>query len=200
MGLDMYLYRHPKGETEAERDALQEKLFKEGFDAYNEKYSRVRRIAYWRKVNFLHGYIVKEYAEGVDECQEIPLDIGDIKRIQKRVKEVWDILEAEGNLCEAEPVKDKGGFIDRCVFKEGGKRVAISKLDFENPELEGYWLVDERTAERCREILPPCDGFFFGSQSMDYWYVYDVWDTVRKLEEVIREDNGKYQYVYQASW
>lgn len=199
MGLDMYLYRHPKGETKAERDALQEKLWKEGFDAYHEKYSKVREIAYWRKVNFLHGYIVKEYAEGVDECQEIPLDIDDIRSIHKRVKAVWDILE-KGFLCEAEPMKDKDGFIDRYVFKEGGKREEISKVDFAHPELGGYWLVDKDTADKCRELLPPCDGFFFGSQSINYWFAYDVWDTVRQLEKAIREDDGKYKYVYQASW
>ena len=199
MGLDMYLYRHPKGETKAQRDALQRKLWKEGFEAYKEKYSDVREIAYWRKVNFLHGYIVKEYAGGEDECQEIPLDIEDIKSILERVKAVWDILE-KGFLCEAEPIKDEDGFIYRYEFKEDGKREEIAKQDFENPQFGGYWLVDEPTAEKCREILPPCDGFFFGSQSINIWYAYDVWDTVRQLEKAIREDNGSYQYIYQASW
>lgn len=199
MGLDMYLCRHPKGETEAQRDALQRKLWREGFYAYKEKYSDVREIAYWRKANFLHGYIVKEYAGGEDECQEIPLDIEDIKSILDRVKAVWDILE-KGFLCEAEPVKDKDGLIERCEFKEGGKREAIKDYDFAHHVFGGYWLVDERTAERCRELLPPCDGFFFGGQSIGKRYTYNVWDTVRQLEKAIREDNGSYQYVYQASW
>ena len=28
-------------------------------------------IGYWRKANAIHNYIVKEFANGVDECQEI---------------------------------------------------------------------------------------------------------------------------------
>ena len=31
------------------------------------------RLAYWRKHPDLHGYIVNEFANGEDNCQEIPL-------------------------------------------------------------------------------------------------------------------------------
>jgi hypothetical protein len=38
-------------------------------------------VAYWRKHPNLHGYIVREFAGGVDECQEIELNAGDLKKI-----------------------------------------------------------------------------------------------------------------------
>jgi len=47
MGLDMYLgVRTPEGTQE---------------------------VGYWRKANAVHGWFVRECANGVDECQEIPV-------------------------------------------------------------------------------------------------------------------------------
>lgn len=45
MGLDMYLYR---------KDTDQ--------------------VAYWRKDNAIHGWFVKNYADGVDDCKPIEVD------------------------------------------------------------------------------------------------------------------------------
>jgi hypothetical protein len=55
MGLDMYLNGTDRGEQ--------------------------IQLGYWRKHPNLHGYVVREYASGVDECQEIPLDVEDLKMI-----------------------------------------------------------------------------------------------------------------------
>lgn len=38
-------------------------------------------IGYWRKHPNLHGYIVQNFADGVDECQSIPLSIDDVRNI-----------------------------------------------------------------------------------------------------------------------
>ena len=57
MGLDMYLEgrksRYDKQETE------------DGFPLQ----TKVLELGYWRKHPNLHGYIVQEFADGVDECQ-----------------------------------------------------------------------------------------------------------------------------------
>jgi hypothetical protein len=55
MGLDMMIYRRNKDATERG-------------DFQGEE------IAYWRKHPNLHGFIVKEFAAGRDDCQQIPLD------------------------------------------------------------------------------------------------------------------------------
>lgn len=36
---------------------------------------RIGQLGYWRKHPDLHGFIVKEFAAGVDECQPIPLTV-----------------------------------------------------------------------------------------------------------------------------
>ena len=45
MGLDMYLYRKD-----------------------------VDQVAYWRKDNAIHGWFIKNYADGVDDCKPIEVD------------------------------------------------------------------------------------------------------------------------------
>ena len=38
-------------------------------------------LGYWRKHPNLHGFIVDTFADGVDECQRIALDVEDIEKI-----------------------------------------------------------------------------------------------------------------------
>ena len=42
-------------------------------------------IGYWRKHANLHGYIIRTYADGVDECQRIRLTADDIAEIRDAV-------------------------------------------------------------------------------------------------------------------
>ncbi len=44
------------------------------------------RLGYWRKHPDLHGFIVEEFAKGVDDCQEIPLDAENLLRIIEAVQ------------------------------------------------------------------------------------------------------------------
>lgn len=43
-------------------------------------------LAYWRKHPDLHGYMVKTFAEGRDDCKEIELSADDLRRIIAAVK------------------------------------------------------------------------------------------------------------------
>lgn len=54
------------------------------------------KVGYWRKFNALHAYIVKNFAAGRDECQDILLtkrNINDLLSILKQVKEFPDKAE-----------------------------------------------------------------------------------------------------------
>lgn len=72
MGLDMYLV---------------EKIYSVDDHADEGHVERYEVLAYWRKHPDLHGYIVQEFAGGIDECQEIPLTKENIQQIIKAVKE-----------------------------------------------------------------------------------------------------------------
>lgn len=81
MGLDSYLegrkflwqdYEHP------ERDPMED-----GFRITE----RILSLGYWRKHPNLHGYIVQEFADGEDKCQDIELSADDLRKIIKAIKD-----------------------------------------------------------------------------------------------------------------
>lgn len=76
MGLDMYL----EGRTFNWNREKAEK--RDGFPVQGV----ILDLAYWRKHPNLHGFIVREFAGGKDECQEIPLDEDALVKIIDAVK------------------------------------------------------------------------------------------------------------------
>ncbi len=57
-------------------------------------------VAYWRKVNAVHSWFVRELANGVDECQDIYVSVEDMKRLIAACQAALDFYE-EGNHEEA---------------------------------------------------------------------------------------------------
>lgn len=77
MGLDMHLYGDVFfASSQGKRTKI------EGFELSNQKF----QIGYWRKQPDLHGYIVKEFADGKDECQDIWLSKENIEKIISAVR------------------------------------------------------------------------------------------------------------------
>ena len=87
MGLDMYL--------EGRRYAWDKiEGMPEELDGFTVK-QVILELGYWRKHPNLHGYIVREFAGGKDECQEIELTIDDLKKIAAAV-EANELPETHG--------------------------------------------------------------------------------------------------------
>lgn len=51
-------------------------------------------IGYWRDFNYLHEYIVDNFADGVDECQLIPLTKDDVVKILNHLNKIDDVLSS----------------------------------------------------------------------------------------------------------
>lgn len=70
MGLDMYLIgvRHYDNNCRPKRDS-------------HEVKAEILDLGYWRKHPNLHGFIVQNFADGVDQCQEINLSGDNIRDI-----------------------------------------------------------------------------------------------------------------------
>lgn len=118
MGLDMYLYE-----------------------------KQVYEVAYWRKANAIHGWIINN-SGAVDDCTLISLTKQDIVQLRD----------------DCQKVLDKG------------------------------------TQEIAMELLPPAEGFFFGSNQIDEWYWDNIKDTIEKLNKAIDESVDDAMFEYQASW
>ena len=49
------------------------------------------------------------------------------------------------------------------------------------------------------KLLPTQTGFFFGSEEYDEYYFQDITDTIKILEEALKEE-GNGDFYYQSSW
>lgn len=51
------------------------------------------------------------------------------------------------------------------------------------------------------DLLPTCDGFFFGSTDYDEWYIEDLKKTIKALKPIVdHPELYPGPFIYQASW
>lgn len=52
------------------------------------------------------------------------------------------------------------------------------------------------------DLLPPAEGFFFGSTDFDEWYYQDIEYTAERLKEILemKENDHNVSFYYQSSW
>jgi hypothetical protein len=50
------------------------------------------------------------------------------------------------------------------------------------------------------ELLPPTQGFFFGSDDIDEWYLKDIEETIEKLSTVLSTKEKGERFYYYAWW
>lgn len=138
----------------------------------------------------------------------------DLRDETQLIKQVDDHFEKAGEKL-AQDLK-VGDLFCREFSKESGNRVSNVKIKEEvieeGPE-KGQIITrvsigfdsiyrckiikDPRTA---KELLPTCEGFFFGSTNYGEWYVQALKDTVKVLEKILSDDDDDYSYYYEASW
>lgn len=161
MGLDMYLgARNTNGEFE--------------------------QIGYWRKANAVHGWFVRECADGVDECQEIFVSREQLLQLRS------DCNNALANRETATPNNAEGRVISQPI----GSGQDIMDFIMENMKVEQQKI---GTAVLSDDPLAPTPGFFFGSYEKDEWYYNDLMETIDIIDKAIALGDG-WQVIYQASW
>lgn len=188
MGLDMYLtrrkyiganYKH-RGVTGKVEIKIGDKEIPIEFD----KVSYIEEsVGYWRKANAIHNWFVNNVQNGVDDCKEYYVSIKDLEDLLKLCKEV------------KEKAILKYGKIQNGSKYEDGKWVPIME--------DGRYI---ENVEEIAELLPTTSGCFFGSTDYDEYYMRDIDETIKMLEEILEEENklnkdGFYsEFGYQSSW
>ena len=156
MGLDMYFYarkstyksfskwdegrdktNYPK-DLKTFSDYIKDRNFKSVETEINYQ------IGYFRKFNALHGYIVKRFAAGIDECQDIYLYKEDVEQIKKVLDEV---LKAKIEEKAKELLPTQSGFFfgginyDEYYFEEVKVAADLMQNLLDNFDFENYQLV-----------------------------------------------------------
>lgn len=189
MGLDMYLKKktyvknwdfHPperRTEVVVKQNGVIHPYIKPERICYIEE-----EIGYWRKANAIHKWFVDHVQNGVDECQESYVD-------HEQLQELLDTCIL---------VRDNSVLVDGLV-KNGATFT---------PELELKWNMEPGQVIKdtfvAHELLPTCEGFFFGGTDYDEYYLQYVNNTIKILEEELqtKDENGYYtgEIYYRASW
>ena len=189
MGLDMYLYaeKHFSNssadfvakfpEYAKERAQYEATMSASGmFDLPTPEYGGVtvsKCVGYWRKANAIHGWFIRNLADGVDNCQRIYVSVEDLIQLREACNRA--LSERTGN-----------------VSVESYVGVALAKAELDESAVEVMSRLD----------LEPTEGFFFGSDEKDDWYyecAEHTRDLIDTLLNVVAKDSD-YSFYYQASW
>jgi hypothetical protein len=183
MGLDMYLskktyvkqWSHNKPEEQFEVSVK-----KGGITFPDIKAERIsyvtEEVAYWRKANQIHGWFV-------NNCEEV---VADVKYCVTR-ENLEELLETCKKVVE--------------MLNSSTKTTKKVVSGWSSGE-QTYTDIEVYDTEDILEILPPTQGFFFGSDNIDEWYKQDIEDTIKVLEDELSVPKIGYgaDYEYYASW
>ena len=89
---------------------------------------------------------------------------------------------------------NNSGAVDNCT------PIHLTKQDLIQLRDDCQKVLDEGTAETAMKLLPPTEGFFFGSNNIDEWYWEDIKDTIEKLNTALEQSVDDAMFEYQASW
>lgn len=206
MGLDMYLYADKYVSNSS--DVLIEKFPEYRMD--KEQYEQVmgitgmnalptpefggahitKCVAYWRKANAIHGWIVRNLANGVDTCQRIDVTREDLITLRD------SCVKALANRANATPNKETTiSFKDDGSNAEAVVNSIIEKFKLEAKNFESNTMLADPLE------LEPTAGFFFGSTDKDEYYYRDIEYTIEVLNSLIAISlDSEYSFYYQASW
>lgn len=133
-------------------------------------------VMYWRKANQIHGWFTTHCID-IQEGILYQVTKAHLNKLLLDCKKVLQILET----APKGTTKVVGG------WKDGKQYYVDVEVFTDIPEV--------------LEILPPTQGFFFGSYEIDDDYKQDIVDTIEVLEqELSLPEVGFVFYEYHASW
>ena len=159
MGLDMYFYARKttyksfskwdkSGKVDETNYPEDLKTFSDYIYDRNFKSAETEtryQIGYFRKFNALHSYIVKTFANGVDECQDIILYKEDVEQIKKVLDEVLNAHQQVEKAKELLPTQSGfffgGTDYDEFYFDDVKDAAGLMQNLLDNFDFENYQLI-----------------------------------------------------------
>jgi hypothetical protein len=204
MGLDMYLYRYPKSKTKEQIEKESDELWNKSIEEWRKGWQEVYEIAYWRKVNFLHGWFVCTLAGNVDECQEIAVRKCNMESLKVLVDKACPVI-LKAKFIPQKDISAKDDWKAKYVDDPDKEAIPVvwnaDEGKFEGVDKNTPYRVSDEAAKELSEILPYTEGFFFGSYCYGLWYAWEMLLLQEKLDKLLADwDDEKYTYIYEASW
>jgi hypothetical protein len=184
MGLDMYLTKrtYVKNWAHMKPEELTNVTI-EGAKAKGIKNERISEIIedvmYWRKANQIHAWFVENCVGKGEDWHG-----SDVYVTRDQLKQLLDTCETVLDACKLVPAKIKNG---TTLTREGMEDNMEDGFIVENPVI-------------AMSLLPSTSGFFFGSTEYDQYYVDDLKETIKCLNQLLSEEEGAGSFYYSASW
>lgn len=144
-------------------------------------------VGYWRKANAIHGWFVRELANGVDECQPIHVSRENLITLRQLCLEAL----RDRSVNETTPALDRSAI-------NLGEGQNIGQVIAERMATEMTLATMEKEFDDASDPLRPTAGFFFGGTTKDEYYYQDLMETVNIISEALT--SGGDTFIYQASW
>jgi hypothetical protein len=144
-------------------------------------------VGYWRKANAIHGWFVRELANGVDECQPIHVSRENLVVLRQLCLEAL----RDRNINEVPNAQPKTSF----SLDEGQD---VGQVIAERMASEATIAVMEKAFDDTTDPLRPTAGFFFGGNAKDEYYYQDIMETINITSQAL--SGGGDTFIYQASW
>ena len=209
MGLDSYLYRMPryKGATVHDVHVIEEYLNWQREKAEGNKYFNCNTLKEWCDIDdseLPSKEIIEYYKQFYTKCYS-DWDTEHKYGWYSIMKQVGYWRKAnEIHNWFVENVQDGD---DDCDYHNECTRGILEDLlhtcktvldSCATTYRDGKVVIDSSVAE---ELLPRCRGFFFGGDGYDEYYVSDIVDTIKILEDVLATTDFETQMVfYISSW
>lgn len=149
-----------------------------GLDMYLSSNKR-GEVMYWRKANHIHGWFERNF-NGVKNLRRHSISCESLEDLLMDCILVKDSLIAGGTLLK-DTVIEEG-------FKDGERYQKVEpRPHFKNTKV-------------AMELLPPMEGFFFGSSLIDEYYLEDIQETIEKLTELLNTREKHERFYYHAWW
>ena len=157
-------------------------------------------VGYWRKANQIHNWFVHNVQGGEDDCGNYEVSQSKLIELREICQKVIDTAIIEDGYILA--YKSFGNDIEKIKEREkknGCDNVKVVQKDgYINVYVPGKVI---KNSDVIAELLPTSDGFFFGSDEYDQYYLEDIKDTIDIIDNVLNDtDFEKYTIVYSSSW
>lgn len=181
MGLDMYLSKktYVKQWSHISPDQQFNISVNRGGKTYPgikpERVSYVtEELMYWRKANQIHGWFV-ENTEELEADRKYSVSKVDLEVLLETCRKIMELLATAPKTTK----QVVGGW-------KNGEEYMVDVEVYDNKVLN--------------DILPPTEGFFFGSDTIDNYYKEMILETIKFLEEELPNCDEDAEFEYYASW
>lgn len=195
MGLDMYLkarayysaYNFEDDDKKDEFNRLVTALNLSQFvDSASPDAAVEFTIGYWRKANAIHGWFIKNCADGDEDASGMSVSRDKLKELRETCIKVMDekpevVMPATSLVRSIDSTSPEAieNFIRETAILEAHNR-EFNKPDASDP-------------------LPPVSGFFFGSTEKDERYYLQIAQTIAIIDKCLSLP-GNFYFGYEASW